>query len=318
MHERLTDDTPYRNGDATVTARPVRYAASALAAERRHAILTPTPEPPDVHYRRIDTRQAATNVGAVRRQGANALLQDGAPELWLDLPEHGGCFADGNGLYLFVQPTGTRSWVQRLVVRGRRRELGLGAVALVPLAAAREQALSNRQLARSGGDPLTERRRAEGMPTFAEAARRVLEQKQGGWRGPRHAQSWLRSLERYAFARIGARPVSKVNSADMLEILTPIWHAKAETARAVRQRIRSVLQWAVAMELRADNPCDRILPVLGLQNDVVQHMRALPHREVGAALATVRASTVAEPAVKLAFEFLVLTAARSGEVRLAT
>ncbi len=226
-----------------------------------------------------------------------------------------GRHADGNGLYLFVQPTGTRSWVQRLVVRGRRRELGLGAVALVPLAAAREQALSNRQLARSGGDPLIERRRAEGMPTFAEAARRVLEQKQGAWRGPRHAQSWLRSLERYAFPRIGGRPVCEVNSADVLEILTPIWHEKAETARAVRQRIRSVLEWAVAMELRADNPCDRILPVLGPQNDVVQHMRALPHREVGAALATVRASTVAEPAVKLVFEFLVLTASRSGEAR---
>ena len=105
----------------------------------------------------------------------------------------------------------------------------------------------------------------------------------------------------------------EVNSADVLEILTPIWHAKAETARAVRQRIRSVLEWAVAMQLRADNPCDRILPVLGPQNDVVQHMRALPHREVGAALATVRASTVAEPAVKLVFEFLVLTSSRSGE-----
>ena len=222
-----------------------------------------------------------------------------------------GRHADGNGLYLYVQPTGTRSWVQRIVVRGRRRELGLGAVTLVSLAEAREQALSNRRLARTGGDPLTERRLAEGMPTFADAARRVLERKQGGWRGPRHAHSWLRSLERYAFPRIGVRPVSEVNSADVLEILTPIWHVKAETARAVRQRIRSVLEWAVAMELRADNPCDRVLPVLGAQNDVVRHMRALPHREVAAAVAAVRASEVAEPAVKLVFEFLVLTAARS-------
>ena len=151
------------------------------------------------------------------------------------------------------------------------------------------------------------------MPTFAEAARHVLEQKQGGWHGPRHAQSWLRSLERYVFPLIGGRLFSEVNSADVLEILTPIWHLKAETARAVRQRIRSVLEWAIAMDLRNDNPCDRILPVLGPQNDVVQHMRALPHREV-AALAIVRASTVAEPAVKLVFEFLVLTASRSGEL----
>ena len=229
-----------------------------------------------------------------------------------------GRHADGNGLYLFVQPSGTRSWIQRLVVRGRRRELGLGAVALVPLAEAREQALANRRLARSGGDPLTEKRRVQQMPTFADAARQVLEQKQGGWRGRWHAQNWIRSLERYAFPRIGRRPVSEVNTADVLEILTPIWHSKAETARAVRQRIRSVLDWAVALELRNDNPCDRVLSVLGPQNDIVTHRRALPHKEVASAVATVRASGSAQAAVKLAFEFLVLTAARSGEVRLAT
>ncbi len=229
-----------------------------------------------------------------------------------------GRHADGNGMYLFVQPAGTRSWIQRLVIRGRRRELGLGAAALVSLAEARELALANRKLARSGGDPLADKRRAEGVPTFADAARRVVEQKQGGWRGRWHAQNWLRSLERYAFPRIGERPVSEVNSADVLEILTPIWHVKAETARAVRQRIRSVLEWAIAMELRADNPCDRVLPVLGPQNDIVQHRRALPHKDVAAAIETVRASASVAPAIKLAFEFLVLTAARSGEVRLAT
>ena len=229
-----------------------------------------------------------------------------------------GRHADGNGMYLFVQPAGTRSWIQRLVIRGRRRELGLGAAALVSLAEARELALANRKLARSGGDPLADKRRAEGVPTFADAARRVVEQKQGGWRGRWRAQNWLRSLERYAFPRIGERPVSEVNSADVLEILTPIWHVKAETARAVRQRIRSVLEWAIAMELRADNPCDRVLPVLGPQNDIVQHRRALPHKDVAAAIETVRASASVAPAIKLAFEFLVLTAARSGEVRLAT
>ena len=229
-----------------------------------------------------------------------------------------GRHADGNGLYLFVQPSGTRSWVQRLVIRGRRRELGLGAATLVPLAKAREQALANRMLARSGGDPLADRRRVQGVPTFAEAAQRVLEQKRGGWRGRWHAQSWIRSMERYAFPRIGRRPVSEVNTADVLEILTPIWHVKAETARAVRQRIRSVLEWAIAMDLRNDNPCDRVLPVLGPQNDIVTHRQALPHKDVAAAIETVRGSKSAQPAVRLAFEFLVLTAARSGEVRLAT
>ena len=152
------------------------------------------------------------------------------------------------------------------------------------------------------------------MPTFAEASRRVLEQKQDGWREGRHAQSWWMSLERYAFPRIGARPVSDVTGAEVLDVLTPIWHRKPPTARRVRERIRAVLEWAVAMELRADNPCDRIGSVLGPQHAAVEHMQALPHREVAGAVAAVRASGGAE-VVKLAFELLVLTAARWGEVR---
>ena len=142
-------------------------------------------------------------------------------------------------MYLYVQPSGTRSWVQRLVIHGRRRDLGLGSVALVPLAEAREKARVNRKLAREGSDPLAEKRRAESTPTFADAARRVLEQKRAGWRNGRHPQSWWTSLERYAFPRIGARPVSDVTSAEVLEVLTPVWHVKAQTARRV-PRIRRV------------------------------------------------------------------------------
>ena len=189
---------------------------------------------------------------------------------------------------------------------------------LVPLAKAREQALANRMLARSGGDPLSEKRRVQGVPTFAEAAHSVLEQKRGGWRGRWHVHNWWRSMERYVFPRIGERPVSEVNTADVLEILTPIWHVKAATAREVRQRIRSVLEWAIALDMRNDNPCDRVLPVLGPQNDIVTHRQALPHKDVAAAIETVRTSKSGQPAVKLAFEFLVLAAARSAEVRLAT
>ena len=225
-----------------------------------------------------------------------------------------GRYCDGNGLYLFVQPSGARSWVQRLVIRGRRRDFGLGSVALVSLAEARKKARANRKLAREGGDPLAERRRAQGMPTFAEAAERVVEQKRSGWRNPRQAHVWMASLGRYAFPRIGRTPVSEVTSGDVLEILAPIWHVKATTARLLRQRIRTVLEWAVAMEYRTDNPADRVGSVLGPQDAVVRHMRALPHREVALALAKVRSSD-AIPVAKLAFEFLVLTAARWGEVR---
>ena len=126
-----------------------------------------------------------------------------------------GRHADGNGLHLNVQRTGTR---------GRKRALGLSSVHLVSLAEAREQALANRKLARAGGDPLADRRRLLGMPVFAEAAVTVVEQKRGGWSCPRQSAECLQSLERYVFPTIRSRPVSEVNSADVLAVLTPIWH----------------------------------------------------------------------------------------------
>ena len=224
--------------------------------------------------------------------------------------------AHGNGLYLYVQPTGAPSWIQRLVIRGKRCELGLGSVALVSLAEAREKAVANRKLAREGGDPLADKRRLQSMPTFAEAAASVVKQKRHGWRNPEHVRSWRNSLRRYAFPRIGTQPVAEVTSADVLAILAPIWHTKPTLAKALRQRLNAVLEWAVAMNLRSDNPAGRVQPVLGPQRNIVEHMRALPHRQVAAALAAVRASRK-QPADKLAFEFLVLTAARSGEVRFA-
>ena len=225
--------------------------------------------------------------------------------------------AHGNGLYLYVQPTGAPSWIQRLVIRGKRCELGLGSVALVSLAEAREKAVANRKLAREGGDPLADKRRLQSMP-----------------RSPRPPPPWssrsgtagatpstcvrggTASLRRYAFPRIGTQPVAEVTSADVLAILAPIWHTKPTLAKALRQRLNAVLEWAVAMNLRSDNPAGRVQPVLGPQRNIVEHMRALPHRQVAAALAAVRASRK-QPADKLAFEFLVLTAARSGEVRFA-
>ena len=225
-----------------------------------------------------------------------------------------GRHCDGQGLYLLVQPSGTRSWIQRLVVRGRRRELGLGSIPLVLLAEAREKAIANRKVAREGGDPLADKRRVRAMPTFAEAAEAVLEQKRPGWRSPKHGQQWWSTVTRFAFPDLGKLPVGEITSADVLQTLQRIWHSQPDTARRVRQRISTVLEWAIAMQYRADNPCDRLAPVLGPQKAVIRHMRALPHAEVAAAVAAVRASSV-RPVVKLVFEFLVLTAARSGEVR---
>ena len=255
----------------------------------------------------------------------------GDPEL--DLPKHRGrrphnalsaafvrsakpgYYCDGNGLYLRVDRSGARRWEQRLRIQGRNRTLGLGGCQLVSLAEAREKAFMNRKIARSGGDPRTERHKVRDMPTFAEAAARVLEQLRPGWRSPRHAQDWISSVRVYAFPQLGHRPVGEITTADVLAVLTPIWHDKRVTARRVRQRIGAVMKWAVAMGLRPDNPASDVLgQALGRQQAVVQHMRALPHAEVAGAMETVRKSH-AYPATKLAFEFLVLTAARSGEVR---
>ena len=224
-----------------------------------------------------------------------------------------GRYCDGHGLYIEVQPSGSRSWVQRLAIQGRRREIGLGSFPLVSLDEARAEAFANRKLARAGGDPLAEKR-AAGVPTFAAAAERVWNQMRPGWRSPKYGRAWMAGLVRVAFPCIGRMPVSEVTTADVIETLRHVWHARPTTARRVLQRIGLVMEWAVAMEYRTTNPCGRIGLVLGRQQQLVRHMPALPHGEVASAVERVRGSR-ARPVVKLAFEFLVLTAGRSGEVR---
>ena len=113
----------------------------------------------------------------------------------------------------------------------------------------------------------------------AEAAERVLEQKRPGWRSRKHPRDWIYSLRAYAFPELGHRPVGEITTADILAVLTPIWHGKHLTARRVRQRIGAVMKWAVAMGLRPDNPAGDVLDqVLGRHRVVVQHMRALLYR----------------------------------------
>ena len=224
-----------------------------------------------------------------------------------------GRYCDGQGLYLEVQPSGSRSWVQRLAVHGRRREIGLGSFPLVSLEEARAEAFANRKLARAGGDPVAEKR-AAAAPTFAAAAERVWNQMRPGWRNPKYGRDWMAGVARFAFPHIGRKPVSEVSSADVVETLRHIWHERPTTARRLLQRIGLVMEWAVAMEYRTSNPCGRIDLVLGRQQHRTRHMPALPHRGVASAVAAVRGSR-ARPVVKLAFEFLVLTAGRSGEVR---
>lgn len=225
-----------------------------------------------------------------------------------------GKYFDGHGPYLKVEPNGSKFWVQRIVIRGKRCELGLGSPALVSLAEARAAALENRKLARAGGDPLQARRDARAVLNFEEAARKVHEMHLSTWRKAKHGRDFITSLELYAFPKIGRLKLQEVTTADVLSVLSPIWTVKIETARRVRQRIGTVMKWAIAQGWRQDNPAENIDQALPKTSRQKAHRRALPYAEVRGCIEAVHASR-AGLATKLALEFLILTAARSGEVR---
>ena len=229
-----------------------------------------------------------------------------------------GRYTDGDTLYLKVSPSGSKSWIQRLIIKGRRRDLGLGAYPLVSLAEARGRALDNRALARSGGDPMAvkrEERLLDALPTFEELAREHIAENLHSWKNAAHGAQWLSTLETYAFPTLGSLKVKEITRIHVKKVLDPIWTAKPETARRVRQRIRSVMDRAVALEYVDYNPAgDAINGALAKQRRVRNHHRALPYCNLPAALQAVREST-ASPSVKLAFEMLALLACRSGEVR---
>lgn len=167
-------------------------------------------------------------------------------------------YFDGHGLYLRVDANGSRFWVQRITIRGKRCELGLGAPSLVSLAEARAKALENRKLARMGGDPLQAKREAQAVLSFEEAARKVHALHKPTWRNEKHAAQFIATLETYAFPRLGKLKVQDISTADVLAVLMPIWTTIPETARRVRQRIGAVMKWAIAQGWRQDNPAENI------------------------------------------------------------
>ena len=228
-----------------------------------------------------------------------------------------GLHADGQTLYLRVSPNGAKSWIQRLAIRGKQTDIGLGAHPLVSLAEARDKAFENRRLARSGGDPLAERRKAK-APTFREAAEKTRDGLRARWRNDKTEKIWDGVLAKRAYPAIGETPVDAVTREDVLRILSPVWSSKPEVARRLRQFMRATFRWCTAHGFIDNNPAgeaiDGALPTMPA---VKQHYRALPYQEVATALQTVE-ETGASMAAKLALRFLVLTAVRSGEARAAT
>ena len=227
------------------------------------------------------------------------------------------------GLYVFVQAHRTKagevlirkSWVQRLTVHGRRVDLGLGTIrwGATTISEARRRALANYRIARDGGDP---RRPVAGpeVLTFADGIEAVLALQRPNWRdGGKSEKQWRASLRDYA-GPLMDQPVDQIDAGAVLTVISPIWNAKRETARRVLQRVGAVLRWAVAGGYRDSTPIEAVRAALPKNGHKTKHHRALPHAEVSGALTTIRESR-AGAATKGALEFLILTGARSGEVR---
>lgn len=231
-----------------------------------------------------------------------------------------GKYHDGGGLGLIlrVDPNGSRFWVQRVTIHGKRREIGLGSPPVVSLADARDAALANKKLVRAGADPLAEKRKAKESLTFAEACDRYMAAKLAEFDNEKHRKQWPATLNTYAKPKLGHLLVRAITSADVLRVLEPIWTKKAETASRLRGRIEAVLAWATVKGYReGDNPArwagnlKELLPktskVAKTDNqpalalgDVARWWSDLGKRDGMAAQA---------------LQFLTLTAARSGEVR---
>lgn len=222
-----------------------------------------------------------------------------------------GRHGDGNGLYLFVRPTGARSWIQRLVIGGRRRDLGLGSYTFVSLAEARRQAAENRKLARAGGDPVATRERRQ-APNVRAVVDVVIAARRANWRSPDTERKWRRLFETLVLPRIGDKPVSRVNLDDVRAIIVPHWKGRGSMGYVLRQHLDYVFRWAVAHGHRPDNPANQLQVLLPRVRTVVEHHPSLPHRRVAAAVAAVQASSAAD-AVKRLLVFAVLCASRVGE-----
>lgn len=227
-----------------------------------------------------------------------------------------GRFSDGDGLYLVVQPGGSKSWVCRVQKSGNRRDFGLGSAAKVSLVDARGRAREIRIQVEMGLDPIFERRKAKGIPTFREAAAKVLAANRKTWKNAKSETQWKQSLEDYAFPHIGKVRVNEITGPMVRDLLAEIWLSKPETARRVRQRVGAVLDWAYSSGYReSEAPMRAISKGLPRQPKQDGHFAAMPYDKVSAYIPALRAR---ESFSRLALEFAILTAARSGEVRGAT
>jgi integrase len=229
-----------------------------------------------------------------------------------------GLYLDGQGLHLRVTKAGTRSWIYRYRIAGKAHDLGLGPYPLVTLAEARERATAQRKLRLDGHDPIATRQAARAKAvSFRECAERYIAAHQAGWKNPKHRAQWPSTLETYVYPVFGELPVAAIDTGLVARAIEPIWNTKPETAGRVRGRIESVLDWAKARGYRdGENPArwkghlDNLLPARSKVRRV-EHHAALPYPEIAGFMAELRRQ---DGTAARALEFLILTAARTGEV----
>ena len=236
-----------------------------------------------------------------------------------------GLHADGGGLYLRVGRGGAKSWCLRYMLEGKAREMGLGGLSKVSLADARKRAAEHRLLLVDKVDPI-ERREGENTAkkiaaarsvTFDECATAYVDAHKAGWRNAKHRQQWTNTLATYVSPKLGSVSVADVDVAMIMRVIEPLWTIKPETAARVRGRIEAVLDWAKARDFRdGENPArwrghlSNLLPARAKVR-AVKHHAALPYGEISAFMADLRTR---EGVAAAALEFLILTAARTGEV----
>ena len=231
--------------------------------------------------------------------------------------EPGKSHTDGHGLMLRVQPDGRgRSWLLRVTVGGERRVYGLGGYPDVSLREARERAAKMRERAREGLDPVPEPEPTV-APSFEAVTDSVFRLRQQSWT-PQHATQWRDSLGRHVMPAIGDASVDVITTAEVLKLLEPLWTTKPETASRIRQRVAMIFDFAIAAGYRTDNPCGpALLKALPRRPRQRRHHPSLPFAEVPGVVRAIRESR-ARPSTRLALELIILTGARTGEVRLST
>lgn len=229
-----------------------------------------------------------------------------------------GRHTDGGGLYLYVSESGARRWVLRIMVRGKRRDFGLGSAMVVSLAAAREIAHEYRVIAAKGGDPTKKvhQSRKKTMAFEVAAAEYHKFNIQTSSRNGKHTDQWLATLQNYAFPTIGDMAVDEIATQDIIKVLQPIWLDKHETARRVLQRMKVVFDWAHVQGFRsAANPVDSVRAALPRKKVKVKNFAAIPWDETPDLMRKLERV----PGVgALALRFTILTVLRTGAVRKAT